>query len=201
MDYIKAILLGYSLGCINPAYFMGKLKGFDIRSKVSMNPGASNTLITLGWAAAVFVGVFDIGKAFCAVKFSALLCPSLPLAGVIGGAAAVYGHIFPFYLKFKGGKGFACYMGFILAMDWRAFIAAGLITIAVTWITDYIALATLIIVSSFPLYLYFAGSVPLSFIFAAVGSIPIILKHLVNVKRMIKGEEIGIRKAKKGKIM
>ena len=67
MPYLISALLGYGLGCINPAYVVARLKGFDIREKGSGNAGASNILITLGKARGIFCAAFDIAKAALAV--------------------------------------------------------------------------------------------------------------------------------------
>ena len=77
MDIFLCILLGYAVGCINPAYLIGKLRGFDIRRSGSGNAGASNALITMGKAAGVFSMLFDIAKAVFVTQLCAALFPLL----------------------------------------------------------------------------------------------------------------------------
>ena len=115
--YAACTGIGYGLGCCNLAHILSRQRGFDIRTVGSQNPGASNTVITMGWRAGAAVCLHDIGKAFLASFLAGLLFPQLTLASVVGGAAAVLGHIFPATMGFRGGKGFAPYMGMILALD------------------------------------------------------------------------------------
>ena len=126
LSVILCALLGYLLGCINPAYLIARARGFDIRSRGSGNAGASNAVITMGKAAGVFSAIIDIFKAWLAVclatrYFTALSVGGIPVAGEIAGVACILGHMFPFFMAFRGGKGFACMAGMILYMDWRAF--------------------------------------------------------------------------------
>ena len=107
MNYIIATFMGYLLGCSSMSFYLSKIHGVDIRSHGSKNLGASNTMILMGWKAGILVAVHDILKAALAVIFAQMLFPEVPFIGAVAGVASVYGHIFPFYLKFKGGKGFA----------------------------------------------------------------------------------------------
>ncbi len=114
---ICSIIIGYGLGCLSPAALIAKLKRENLRDHGTKNLGASNVALTFGKKLGVFVAIFDIAKAFAAYKLSAVLFPALPIAGVIAGIFAVIGHIFPFYLKFKGGKGLAAFGGLVFAVD------------------------------------------------------------------------------------
>ena len=105
MAYFLAIGLGYLLGCSNMAYWLSRIKNVDIRKNGSGNLGASNATVLLGWGAGVIVALHDIGKAVLAVILTKLLFPEAEYAAAAAGVACVLGHIFPFYLKFKGGKG------------------------------------------------------------------------------------------------
>lgn len=196
MSYALSFIIGYLLGCFNTAYFISKTKGFDIRETGSGNAGASNIKISLGWKFGILTALTDILKAYIAVKLCQYLFPNDELIGFIGGAAAVLGHIFPFYLKFKGGKGYACYTGMLLAINYKLaliMMAYGVIT---TLVTNYIALAT--ISTSYIVLIYYI------YIKAPIGIIIILLilaivityKHLINIKRIIRKEEIGLRKKK-----
>ncbi len=102
LSVILCALLGYLLGCINPAYLIARARGFDIRSRGSGNAGASNAVITMGKAAGVFSAIIDIFKAWLAVclatrYFTALSVGGIPVAGEIAGVACMLGHMFPFY--------------------------------------------------------------------------------------------------------
>ena len=104
MDYIISVFLGYGLGCLNPAWFISRAKHIDIRKRGTGNPGTTNAFINLGKGWGLIVLVCDLCKAYAAVKVCQRLFPESALVGVVAGCAAVMGHIFPFYLKFHGGK-------------------------------------------------------------------------------------------------
>lgn len=117
MEYFICCFIGYGLGCMNPAYFISLLKHKDIRNSGTGNLGTTNTFMNFGKACGCAVLLFDMFKAFAAVWLCRALFPEMELASVMAGSMAVIGHIFPFYLHFKGGKGIASLAGFILATD------------------------------------------------------------------------------------
>lgn len=202
MYYAIIALMGYLFGCSNLAFFLGKARGFDIRTHGSNNAGASNATVTMGLKAGVLVGLHDVAKSFAAAFLAAVLFPAIPGAAAVAGVAAVIGHIFPFYLRFQGGKGFASFLGLTLALDWRFFLAILLVVALITLISDYIVPGTLTTIISFPVYLAVRDVGILIIAVVCIASVVILLKHLVNIKRLITGEEIGLRRAmsKKDKI-
>ena len=195
--YLSVVLLGYLLGCSNLAWFLAKAKGVDIRGKGSGNPGASNAMILMGWKAGILVGLHDIGKAALAVFLAKSLFPSLPLAGEVAGAACVLGHLFPFYLGFRGGKGFASYLGMTAMLNWRFALVIGLAIIVLVLITDYMVVGTMTTVVSFPVYTLLTRHASAAALLA-LGSAFIIWKHRENFRRILDGTEIGLRKAHRG---
>lgn len=197
MNYIICILIGYILGNINAAYIISRLKGFDIRTKGSKNAGATNATIIMGWKIGIAVAIIDILKAFIAVSIVIYLYPNIELVPIIAGTSCVIGHIFPVHMRFRGGKGLASYIGMILAIDWRVFIAFGLLIILVTVVTNYIALATLTTVTIYPFYLFFMKESIISLILLTIVAIIMYYKHISNIKRIISGKEVGLRKIKK----
>lgn len=200
--YLIIALMGYLFGCSNLAFFLGKARGFDIRNHGSNNAGASNATVTMGLKIGFVVGLHDVAKSFAAAFLAAMLFPTVPAAAAVAGVAAVLGHIFPFYLRFQGGKGFASFLGLTLALDWKFFLAIILIVACITFISDYIVPGTLTTIISFPLYLFVRHFGVLIIAVVCIASVVILLKHLVNIKRLITGEEIGLRRAmsKKDKI-
>ena len=138
MKYILVVALGYLLGCSNMAKYIAAMKKVDLSAGGSGNPGASNAVILMGWGAGVLVAIHDIGKAALAVILARLMFPGAPLIGAAAGVAAVLGHIYPFWMKFKGGKGFASYLGMTIALNWKFAIVVLLLVAVVTLITDYI---------------------------------------------------------------
>lgn len=195
--YILAAVIGYLLGCSNLAYFIAKAKHIDLASKGSGNPGTSNAVILMGWKIGVLVGAHDIGKALLAVVLANVLFPDTAYIAEVAGVAAVLGHIFPFYLKFRGGKGFASFVGMSFAINWKYALVIVLVIILVTVLFDYIVVATTVTVVSLPVFLLFTGSwIAAAIVFVATAVI--ILKHRENYVRIFKGTEIGLRSTIKG---
>ncbi len=197
--YIVAILIGYLAGSISTSLIIAKIKGKDLRSGGSNNLGASNTTIMLGWKYGIIVGICDILKGTLVILLAKWLFADYIYLPYCVGTAAVLGHIFPFYLKGKGGKGFATYVGMMLGLDWRFFVIMGVGIILITLITDYIALATFTSVLSFPLWLFFMSNVPWAFLIPCIASLIVVIKHFENIRRMIRKEEIGLRASFKKK--
>jgi glycerol-3-phosphate acyltransferase PlsY len=199
MGYLFAVLGGYLLGCSNMAFYLEKMTKKSIRGGGSGNLGASNTVIRLGWLAGVLVGIHDIGKALLTVYLARWLLPQWEYAAVAAGIACVLGHIFPFYLKFKGGKGFASYVGVIFALDWRIALAIIAMIFVVTLITDYIVAATMMTTISAPISLGLHQGKWILALILCIGSAVILYRHRENLVRIfITGDEIGLRSASKG---
>lgn len=198
MGYYLAIVLGYLLGCSNLAYYISRAARKDIRQAGSGNLGASNATILFGWKAGVAVAVHDAGKALLAVVLAKVLFPNVEYAGAAAGVAAVLGHVFPFYLKFKGGKGTASFIGLTLALNWKLALAVLVILVLATVITDYIVIGTFSAIVTVPVYMgFFAHNLVLMAI-VAIASFTIFWKHRENIGRMLRKEEIGLRSTIRG---
>lgn len=198
MAYFIVTVLAYLIGSSSMALYLSKLQKVNLRAGGSGNLGASNTVQLMGWKAGVLVAVHDIGKSVLAVWLAQKLFPELPYVGAVAGVCSVLGHIFPFYLKFKGGKGFASYFGMTLALNWRLGLAMFFIVLAVTLLTDYIVVGTLTTTLSVPAYL---GWTQRDWILPAillVASAVIWYKHRENFMRILNGTEIGLKSAFKG---
>ena len=153
----------------------------------------------MGWKAGVLVGAHDIGKAFLAVFLANILFPQVPYIGAAAGVAAVIGHIFPFYLKFRGGKGFASFLGMTLGLNWKfALIVMALVVLA-TLVTDYIVSGTFTAIAIVPTYIGIADRSPVAAAIILVATGAILYKHFENIKRLCNGTEIGLRSTIKGK--
>ena len=191
--YILGALIAYLIGSISPSLIISKIKNKDIRSFGSKNLGASNTAILLGWKLGVLVGFSDILKGVIPVLLAGILLPEYTYLPFVVATAAVLGRIFPFYLKVKGGKGFATFLGASLGLDWRFFLGMVLVIVLVTLIFDYIAIATLTACISLPIYTGMINHNIIPALIVGIASLVIIGKHLVNIKRIAKREEIGFR--------
>ena len=198
MGYLIVILAAYLMGSSNMAYYLSLAKRVDIRKSGSGNLGASNAAVLFGWGPAVLVALHDIGKAFLAVLLAKWLFPHLMYAGVVAGVSCVLGHIFPFYLKFKGGKGLASFIGMLIALDWRVALAMAILLVAVTLITDFIALGTISVSLTAPVGIWMMTGKILVPLILCVATVVMVCKHLENIRRICNCTEIGLRSTTKG---
>ena len=198
MEYVLIALVGYLLGTSSMAFYLSIMTKKDVRKSGSGNLGASNTMALLGWKAAVLVGAHDIGKAWLAVLLAKWIFPNVAYAGAVAGLASVIGHIFPFYLKFKGGKGLASYIGLTAGLDIRLALVIVVVVLGIMIFTDYIALGALAMVVIVPVVSLFSQGWVLALILCAA-TVVMIFKHIENLVRIFRGEEMGFRGAAKGK--
>ena len=190
--YLGTVVVCYLLGCINTAAILSRLKGFDIREKGSNNAGASNAMLTMGKGAGVLTAVVDIAKAFLPVFALIHWIPqtkSLPCIAVLGGVMVVFGHMFPFWMQFRGGKGFASLLGMTLAHDWRLLIIMLALLCMFLLTTKFISLATISCATILPFYRLFSTYSVIEFILLFALSVVIIRKHQPNIERIRKGKE------------
>lgn len=195
-----AALIGYLLGNIQAGYLLGKLlKKVDIRTLGQGNAGASNAVESLGWKFGVLVALIDILKGVAAIllvkfMFSVGFNKEGALLLYTAGYFAILGHIYPFYMKFKGGKGTATLIGILLGMNPIYGIIAMFILAGVTFATDYIVIGTL----SLLFYVLFMT------IFKDLGLWPVMITiaggllsiwlHLPNFRRIQNGQETRLSK-------
>ena len=198
MEYVLIALVGYLLGTSSMAFYLSIMTKKDVRKSGSGNLGASNTMALLGWKAAVLVGAHDIGKAWLAVLLAKWIFPNVAFAGAVAGVASVIGHVFPFYLKFKGGKGLASYIGLTAGLDIRLALVIVVVVLGIMIFTDYIALGALAMVVIVPVVSLFSQGWVLALILCAA-TVVMIFKHIENLVRIFRGEEMGFRGAAKGK--
>lgn len=200
MGYLISILGAYLLGSVSLAYFMTKRKNIDARTSGTGNLGASNTKVLLGWGPAVLVAVHDIGKGVLAVLLAGILFPDLEYAGTAAGVACVLGHIFPFYLGFRGGKGLATFLGMTAALDWRVALGVALMLVLITVVTDYIALGTIAVSIAVPVVLLILTGDVGQVLILSLATVVMLVKHWKNLVRIKNGTEIGLRNSGKHKV-
>ena len=177
-------MIGYLIGAINPSYIIAKLRGFDIREKGSKNAGASNALILFGKVLGIGCALFDIAKATFAIWLCGKLFPELTYSFAVTGVACILGHVFPFYMDFKGGKGLACLGGMILAFDCRVFLIMLAAEIIVAIVTDYICFVPLTASAVFPIVYGIMRQDARGALIIAVILPLMIYKHKENLKRI-----------------
>ena len=192
MKYLITALIGYLLGSLNPAYFIGKAKGIDIRKTGTLNAGASNAKVNFGWTIGVITALLDFAKAALAIFICSRLYPNDEFIRHLAGSMAIIGHIYPFYLKFKGGKGFACYIGMLLALDWKYALIIMLLDLIVGVGTNYIIASTFFTVIVTPIYYIYKQKPIEIIILSIIIAIIIIYKHRINIIRFKNKEEKGI---------
>ena len=192
MKYLLCILIGYLIGTINPSYIISKLRGGDIREKGSGNAGASNALIVYGKLVGVFCAFFDIGKAFFAVWLMQSIFPNLSLIYALTAVSAILGHIFPFYMNFRGGKGLASLGGVILAYNWLVFLIMLLGAIIIGLITNYICFIPMTAAVVFPIVYGVMRKDLIGALILYIAAVVILIKHRQNIKRIRNGTEVHL---------
>ncbi len=192
MEYLYCSLLGYFAGSFNPSYLFAKFKGIDIRTKGSNNAGASNALMIFGKAVGFICALLDIAKAYFIIKLSKLLFPAFVQAFAVTGAACVIGHVYPFYMNFRGGKGLACLGGMILCYDWRVFLIMLTCAVMIALITDYICFVPITASCVFPIvYGIMTHDIIGTFILFIMTAV-MLFKHRENIRRIRLGKEVHL---------
>lgn len=198
------LAIGYIFGLFQTGYIYGKAHHIDIRQHGSGNAGTTNTLRTLGWKAGLITFVGDLGKAMLAMLVAWLLFhekypDGVKLLEMYAGFGAVLGHNFPFYLKFKGGKGIACTAGFILAFYPLMAPVCLILFIGAVAITRYVSFGSILVVISYFIQLIVFGQMGYVsvapdlmlevYIIGGLFSILALWRHKENIKRLLKGTE------------
>lgn len=194
LKIILCLAFGYLFGCFSTGYVVGKLNKIDIRKYGSGNTGTTNALRTLGAKAGALVLIGDLLKAvipILLVRF--LLFPdvsNLTLLTLYTGLGAVTGHNFPFWLKFKGGKGIAATGGVMLAFDpYIVIIALPLFVLSVL-ITRYVSVGSLIVAVLMPIWILFRYPGDLHMLIVSLFFMVLAFyKHRSNIKRLMNGTE------------
>lgn len=201
---VLCLLIGYGLGSISTSYLYGKARGIDVREHGSGNAGTTNTLRVMGRKAGAIVLAGDMLKTFLAILLTWLFFhwffPDMDyLLRIYTGAGVILGHDYPFYMKFKGGKGIACSGAMILSFYWGIIPASVVIFFGIFFLTHYVSLASIFLYLGFMAQLLIFGQGGLlgmsqpalieMYIVAALLTALALFQHRENIKRLIKGEE------------
>ncbi|MBS4960141.1 MAG: glycerol-3-phosphate 1-O-acyltransferase PlsY [Clostridiales bacterium] len=196
MFRILCLLIGYGIGCIQSAYIVGKFMHVDIRNYGSGNLGSTNALRVLGKKAGAFTFFCDLMKSIIAFWLCRMLFHSAGAsAGYYACAGVILGHDFPFYLKFKGGKGIASMIGMILCTGGTPLIisyAAGIIGL----MSRYVSVGSIFFSLSLP-FAFYAAKEPMELVgLMAVLGVLAVFRHRSNISRLIQGNEnrLGAKK-------
>ncbi|MDD2421653.1 MAG: glycerol-3-phosphate 1-O-acyltransferase PlsY [Heliobacteriaceae bacterium] len=178
------------LGAIPFAYLVGRLRGIDIRQHGSGNVGATNVMRVFGPATGVAVLVLDAGKGFLATWLG---MASGETTGAICGLAAILGHTFTPFLKFRGGKGVATALGVLLTLVPK--IALGCLAVfgLAVAVSGYVSVGSIFAAIGLPIFMFYWQQPPVYQIFAVIAAGFVIYRHIPNIKRLLAGQENPIR--------
>ena len=200
MEYILYPLIGYLLGAISPAALIAKLKRKDLRENGTGNLGATNTMLVFGRTYGVAVMLFDIAKAFFAFKLAEWAVPEAEWLALAAGACAVVGHCFPFYLKFKGGKGLATFGGLVLAYEPWLFAFLLVTGVLLMILVNHSFILPFYATLFFAVYAAIREENILSFLCVALVSVLILVMAFEQLIRAVRGQDGKIREYIKTKL-
>lgn len=204
MERLICAGIGYVCGLLQTGYLYGKWKHIDIRQYGSGNAGTTNTLRTLGWKAGFVTFFGDFFKCVAAVWIVRLLYggshpEDIELLAMYAGMGAVLGHNYPFYLKFKGGKGIAATAGLIFAVKPVMMLVGAAVFLAIVAVTRYVSLASLVLVVLFTVEVIVYGqgggfglAQPQLYEMYAIAVLLMLsafYKHKENIRRLLHGTE------------
>ena len=195
MIALLALAIAYLIGSVPFGYLIVRLtRGADIRDTGSGGTGATNVSRRAGKTAGILTLVLDALKGAAAVLVARALLNDAPGANeawLIAAAAlvAIVGHIFPVWLRFRGGKGVATGAGVFLVLAPFALLAAGLVFLAVVLITRYVSLGSIVAAATIPLFAWLSGLTIPYLTCAVAGALLIIFAHRANIGRLIGGTE------------
>lgn len=199
MLLLTIILLGYLIGSIPTAVWVGKsFRGIDIREHGSKNAGATNTFRVLGKRFGWLVLTVDVSKgilAACLPHFFSYMLEGYKdeflILQLCGSFSAVFGHVFPIFAQFRGGKGVATSLGIVIGINPYAALVCLAIFLVVFLSSRYVSLGAIISALSFPFVSYFMiqEDARIMIVFTVVLGVMVILAHRKNIDRLWKGEE------------
>ena len=192
-------LIAYLLGSIPFGYLIVRWqRGIDVRSTGSGSIGATNVMRNLGIVGFIATFLLDAGKGWLAVLLASKMTSDDPTLVAAAAFAAVLGHCFPFWLRFRGGKGVATGVGvFIAIAPWQVVLVLVIFAVVVA-IWRYISLGSIVATAAFPILVHFMKHPPFQVVLGAAGAALIIIgRHHANIARLLKGTEnkVGGKKA------
>lgn len=216
MERVICLLIGYACGIFQTGYIYGRLHGIDIRQEGSGNAGTTNVLRTLGKKAGIITYAGDMLKVVISSVIIRLIygesfADSISVLVLYGGLGAILGHNYPFYLGFRGGKGIAASSGVMIALLYFPIMIINLVIfVAVTAISKYVSLGSLVMMAALLIEFIIFGSLEMipgllpgdfleATIIVAVLAVLAFWRHRANIVRLVNGTERKIGEKKKDK--
>ena len=190
MRIIVSLLIGYMMGCINPAAIISKVKNVNLKATGTKNLGATNTTLVLGKRAGVMVLIVDIMKSILSAKLVKLLFPHAVCTGMIACIGCILGHCFPFFLGFQGGKGLAAFAGMVLEYSPCFAITIVIPGVILVMILNTGVAAPILGCIVFPILVACFHGDGREIILALVASIIILWTHRDNLKRALMRDDV-----------
>ncbi len=190
MEQIIAVVCSYLLGSVSFSILIAKwVKGIDIRQHGSGNAGATNTLRVLGKGPAAGVFLLDVAKGVAAVWLGNRLGDGNVWVTVLSGMAAVTGHNWPIWFRFKGGKGIATTIGVMATLAFWPALYAGIAAIAVIALTRYVSLGSLVFAALMPVFVALLG-LPEELLWTSLlVCLYAFVRHRTNIVKLAQGKE------------
>src|SRR6266481_7211624 len=188
MEVCLLVLTAYLLGSVPTGYIVGSLAGVDVRKAGSGNVGATNVARVVGKRQGIFTLVADAAKGFIPVIL-ALNLGLIPVATVFVGIAAFLGHLYPVFLRFRGGKGVATALGVFLGLAPWATVGLIMVFAAVLLTTRFVSLSSIVSAASAPVILWLLSYPPVSIGMSFFIAVMIVLRHRENIQRLLLGAE------------
>lgn len=193
MSPIILLAVSYLVGATPTSFWVGRgFFGRDLRTEGSGNLGATNTFRTLGWKAALPVATVDVMKGYIPVALFPTIDGNAPWTWALGyGAAAIVGHVFSFWVGFKGGKGVATSAGVFVAIAPQAFLLALVTFVVVVFASRTVSLGSLGAAVAVPVGVYLLPhrGGPEVLYFAVALALFVFWSHRENIRRILRGEE------------
>ncbi|AGA57999.1 acyl-phosphate glycerol 3-phosphate acyltransferase [Thermobacillus composti KWC4] len=187
---IIAVAASYLLGSISFSILIARwVKGIDIRQHGSGNAGATNTLRVLGKGPAAAVFLLDVAKGIAAVLIGQWLGEGEIWVPILCGAAAITGHNWPIWFRFKGGKGIATTIGVMATLAFWPALLAGIIAIAAIAITRYVSLGSLIFAALLPVFILVLSMPYELFWVSLLICVYAFIRHRTNIVKLVRGQE------------
>ena len=182
------VIFSYLLGSVPSGLIIGKLSGLDVRKAGSGNIGATNVARLLGKTGGLLTLVGDTAKGFIPVLVVQQMGFSYLVTALVG-VAAFLGHLYPIFLKFKGGKGVATSFGVLLGLAPLATMILLVVFAAVAFTTRLVSLSSMVTAVAAPLVLWLFYYSPTYVIVTAFMALMIVFRHYANIQRLLNGTE------------